>query len=102
MNSNWPQDKRISGTTLQNIRKIHFERYPLCVRCLDKIPPVTRIAIELDHVVPLHKGGIESRDPFVNRAGLCAACHLEKSKTERGHEYKPKVRIGLDGFPVEQ
>jgi len=82
--------ERIRGTTLQNIRKAHFERHPLCIPCLAKTPPVTRIAVELDHSVPLHIGGKESRDPFENRVGMCVECHLEKSKTERGETYKPK------------
>jgi len=73
--------ERIRGTTLQNIRKAHFERHPLCVRCLEM--GVTRIAVELDHIVPLHLGGRESNDPFVNRQGLCAEHHLEKSQQEQ-------------------
>ena len=74
--------KRIRGTTLQNIRKAHFARFPLCVRCLAMTPPRTTLAVELDHVIPLHQGGIDSLDPFENRAGLCAECHLAKSKAE--------------------
>jgi 5-methylcytosine-specific restriction endonuclease McrA len=85
----WTDNKRIRGTTLQNIRKAHFAKHPLCVRCLEKTPPRVAVAVELDHVVPLHQGGIDSPDPFINRAGLCDECHLEKSKTERGHRYNP-------------
>ena len=86
---------RIRGTTLQNIRAAHFRRYPLCVVC-EAAGRVTA-ATELDHVLALHLGGKDTAD---NRQGLCADCHLEKSKTERGHEYKPKVRIGADGYPL--
>jgi 5-methylcytosine-specific restriction endonuclease McrA len=82
MASSRTSDRRIRGTTLQNIRKTHFARFPLCVACQAKTPPRTTLAVELDHVVPLHQGGVESSDPFENRAGLCAECHLEKSKAE--------------------
>jgi len=54
-------------------------------------------ATELDHIKPLHQGGTDTPD---NRQGLCTDCHLEKSKTERGHEYHPKVTIGTDGYPI--
>lgn len=94
----WTDNKRIRGTTLQNIRKAHFAKHPLCVACLAMTPPRVSVAVELDHVVPLHLGGKDVPD---NRQGLCVDCHTEKSKTERGHTYKPKVQIGLDGYPVE-
>lgn len=80
-------DQRIRGTTLQNIRKAYFEKHPLCVICLRKDPPVTRIAVELDHIIPLHQGG---RDVEENRQGLCRDCHNEKTITERGNTYKSK------------
>lgn len=87
---------RIRGTTLQNIRREHFRRHPLCVKCLEHKPPRITPAVELDHIKPLHQGG---EDVPENRQGLCAECHLEKSKRERGHTYLP--RIGPDGWPAE-
>lgn len=80
--------RRIRGTTLQNMRSTYFARFPLCAHCLAMNPPRTTVATQLDHVVPLHKGGIDSPDPFVNRQGLCDDCHLMKSKQERGHTYR--------------
>jgi 5-methylcytosine-specific restriction endonuclease McrA len=91
---------RIRGTTLQAIRRTHFRRHPYCVACLAKTPSVIRIASELDHVIPLHQGGIDSLNPFVNRQGLCADCHEQKSTVERGHKYRPKSRVGMDGYPL--
>ena len=32
---------------------------------------------------------------------LCKPCHDEKSARETGRTYRPKVQIGLDGWPVE-
>lgn len=87
--------KRIRGTTLQNIRKAHFHKHPLCVMCMDQ-QRVT-IAQELDHIIPLHKGGTDTED---NRQSLCQEHHLEKSKRERGHAYKPRQTIGIDGYKV--
>lgn len=74
---------RIRGRALQTIRARHFAENPLCVACLAQ--GLVTVAVELDHVVPLHQGGVESRDPFVNRAGLCAQCHLAKSIAEQAN-----------------
>lgn len=57
-----------------------------------------KLAEELDHIIPLHKGGTDTDD---NRQGLCHECHTEKSKNERGHTYKPKQRISVTGWPIE-
>ncbi len=71
----------------------YLRRNPLCVACLAQGRAVP--AAELDHVVPLHKGG---PDEEANLQGLCAPCHAEKSLADRGLEAKPA--IGLDGWPI--
>lgn len=48
----------------------------LCQRCL---PERVTLAIEVDHIVPLHMGGSDTDE---NKQGLCLACHLKKSKEE--------------------
>lgn len=51
-----------------------------------------------DHVVPLAKGGT---DEMSNLQALCdgpGSCHERKTITENGG--KPRVAIGLDGWPV--
>jgi 5-methylcytosine-specific restriction endonuclease McrA len=55
-------------------------------------------ATELDHIIPLHKGG-EDNDPD-NWQGLCAECHKDKTAQDLGH--KVKQQIGLDGWPVTE
>ena len=50
---------------------------------------------EVDHVVPLSKGGSDGDD---NCRWTCIPCHAEKSARESGG--KPKVAIGIDGWPV--
>lgn len=69
--------QRITGSRLQKIRREHFERGPLCVECAKQ--GITRIWTELDHIVPLHKGG---KDVDSNRQGLCTEHHLAKTKQD--------------------
>lgn len=69
--------KRITGTTLQNIRKKHFMANPLCVECEKQ--GITSLAVELDHIVELADGGAESD---ANRQGLCSDCHKAKSAAQ--------------------
>ena len=68
---------RITGRRLQRIRREHFRASPLCAHCQAK--GITRLATELDHVTPLHKGG---RDDDSNRQGLCYDCHQDKTRTD--------------------
>lgn len=68
---------RITGRKLQRIRREHFAEHPLCVHC--EARGETRIATQLDHRIPLFKGG---RDDASNRQGLCYDCHAAKTKTD--------------------
>jgi 5-methylcytosine-specific restriction endonuclease McrA len=90
-----PDGNRIRGRKLQQIRERHFKKNPLCVLCkaAGRVVPAT----ELDHRIALVNGGTDTDD---NRQGLCADCHKRKTAEDLG--YKPKARIGLDGFPVEE
>lgn len=66
---------------------------PLCCMCAAK--GVVSIATEVDHVVPLHKGGPDTDE---NTQNLCGPCH--KLKTAEDLEHKVRQTIGLDGWPV--
>lgn len=88
--------ERIRGRALQRIRAEHFSRHPLCVVC--HAAGRLEVATELDHIVPLFMGGA---DVDANRQGLCASCHAQKTARDLGHEYRPRVRIGADGWPVD-
>lgn len=68
---------RITGNSLQAIRREHFRMNPLCVACED-LGRVS-LATELDHIVPLCEGGAESP---ANRQGLCCECHKAKTLSE--------------------
>jgi len=69
--------RRVTGRRLQTIRREHFTRQPLCVEC-DRRGRVS-LATELDHKVPLFKGGADSDE---NRQGLCFDCHAVKTKAD--------------------
>ena len=70
---------RITGRTLQAIRKRHLSAQPLCVVC-DKAGRVT-LAQELDHIIALCNGGTNDDD---NLQPLCKACHTDKTRTDKG------------------
>lgn len=75
-------------------RRERWLRYnPLCVDC-KAIGRVTA-GQEVDHIVPLFKGGAD--DPS-NYQTLCKACHDEKTRRDLGQRVRP--RIGIDGWPV--
>lgn len=66
----------------------------LCQLCL---PSRFTQATEVDHIVPRSKDGSNN---LSNLMSVCAPCHAEKSKREAQPNYKPRVEIGLDGWPV--
>jgi 5-methylcytosine-specific restriction endonuclease McrA len=88
--------KRTTGSKLQQIRREHFSRHPLCVLCLKKTPPVIREAVVLDHIIALVNGGTDTHG---NRQGLCGECHDDKTRQDLKQRVKP--RIGVDGWPIK-
>lgn len=90
-------DNRISGRTLQKIRGDWLYDHPLCIHCLRA--GRTSLATELDHIVPLVKGGPDfDRDDGNNRQGLCSTCHDTKTRDDMGWR-AARDAIGLDGSP---
>lgn len=69
--------------------------HPLCEYCAQKNPPRVTAAEEVDHGVPLFKGGADDETNFVS---TCRSCHKDKTARDRG--YRPPRRIGLDGYPL--
>jgi 5-methylcytosine-specific restriction endonuclease McrA len=69
---------------------------PLCSECEKE--GIVREWEELDHHIPIAHGGKDTDD---NRVGLCREHHKIKTAKEFGLTYKPKVVIGIDGFPVK-
>jgi 5-methylcytosine-specific restriction protein A len=64
----------------------------LCEDCIKQAR--TTPAREVDHIIPLHKGGTDAID---NLAALCVPCHQAKTARDMGYRVKP--RIGIDGWP---
>ena len=83
--------ERLRGRANQMRRAWYFANNPLCVHCKEK--GIIEPAIELDHIIPLHKGGSDDED---NWQGLCVECHKVKTRQDLGQ----KPIIGLDGWPV--
>jgi 5-methylcytosine-specific restriction enzyme A len=83
---------RIRGRKLMAMRALWFAQHPLCVMC--KAQGRVSMATELDHIVPLFKGGTDEPNNFQS---LCAEHHREKTNEDLG--YRPSKRVGVDGVP---
>jgi 5-methylcytosine-specific restriction protein A len=53
------------------------------------------LARELDHIVPLFKGGTDDED---NLQGLCIECHKKKTKAD----LNLRVSVGTDGWLIDR
>ena len=86
--------QRVRGRAAQQNRERILKRdNGLCVHCTaaGKLTEAT----EVDHIIPLFKGGADSDD---NKQCLCHACHSVKTARDLGK--RPRTRIGLDGVPI--
>jgi len=83
---------RTRGRKLQTLRKRVFDQQPLCGECerQGRITPAT----QLDHIVPVHKGGTDDRG---NLEPLCDNCHADKTARDMGYA---RVPVGVDGYPL--
>ena len=74
--------KRGYNTYWKRVRLVKLQQDPLCVKCNEKgrMTPAT----EVDHIVPLRKGGTHKGD---NLQSLCKSCHSKKTMTERNRGY---------------
>ena len=81
----------------RKVRNAQLAREPLCRLCSTVDSPV--IAVEVDHITPIHKGGTDIAD---NLQSLCKPCHSRKTNDEalEARGITPKPTIGLDGWPV--
>lgn len=94
------QDGRIRGRALQARRLKVWSRDPRCAMCrkLCEFNAESDRGFQLDHKVPLFKGG---PDTIENCQVLCVGpggCHEKKTADDLG--YLTPVRIDEDGWPV--
>lgn len=75
----------------QRLRRLR-QTNGLCELCL--LLGRTEVATEVDHILPLSKGGEDTDD---NTQNLCRSCHEAKTAKDFGH--RARVRIGTDGWP---
>lgn len=93
------------GAAWDKLRLVVIERdHGLCQPCRRG----GRVAVgnEVDHVVPKaeakRKGWTQQQmDDLSNLQFICTSCHKTKTAADNGKVYRPKVVIGLDGWPVE-
>lgn len=75
-----------------------------CKHC--KTAGAIKIATEVDHIVSKAKAAQlkwakAQIDHPRNLQAINRDCHKRKTEEEQGKRLRPKVKIGIDGFPVE-
>jgi len=104
----WSKESRQSrgyGHEWEKVRKLVIERAKgLCEKCIlqNRITP----GRDVDHKTPKAEAAKlrwsqAKTDHPSNLWLLCEPCHKEKTARDNGQTYRPKVEIGLDGWPVE-
>lgn len=89
------RQERGYGAEWQRIRlRIMGRDMWLCQTCLQSGRPTP--ATQVDHITPKAKGGTDEDE---NLQAICEGCHKEKTARDSG--YRPKVQIGLDGWPAQ-
>jgi 5-methylcytosine-specific restriction protein A len=66
---------RIRGRRRMERNQTILVMHPMCRACNEAL------AVEVDHITPLHQGGTDTDD---NLQGLCIPCHQAKTNRERG------------------
>jgi len=104
----WSTESRQSrgyGAAWEKTRAQVIERdLGMCQVC--KAEGIIKAGTEVDHIVSKAKAGQmgwreDQTEGLANLQTICHPHHLEKSARETGRTYRPKVQIGLDGWPVD-
>jgi 5-methylcytosine-specific restriction protein A len=83
---------RTRGRAWQRIRARQLAKHPLCAMCLTA--GLVTQADEVDHVLPLFKGGTDHPS---NLQSLCSPCHEAKTRDDLGLR---ALGCDLNGVPV--
>jgi 5-methylcytosine-specific restriction endonuclease McrA len=86
---------RLRGRKAVERRRLWLSQHPICERC--KKAGRTKLATEVDHIIPLCKGGEDDYEK--NGQSLCDLCHKVKTREDMG--YTERQQVGLDGWPVD-
>lgn len=87
--------KRTWGRRWMRIREMVLSANPLCVDC--EAEGRTVAADEVDHIIPVHKGGT---DDWENLAGRCHFHHNRKSRAEADARRGRMRGCDVDGTPL--
>ena len=83
-------DRIRNGWQWEKIRRRILRRDPLCVECL--LRGFSIMSSEVDHRVPLFKGGSNDDD---NLQAICRLHHLEKTRADMGSRPKGCDELGM-------
>jgi 5-methylcytosine-specific restriction protein A len=56
------------------------------------------LASQVDHIIPKAKGGTDAES---NLQAINAECHKRKTAEENGGTYRDRIKIGVDGWPID-
>ena len=84
----------LSSRAWRRLREFQLNRQPLCEHCFDD-KGLCVVATDVDHI-----DNDPSNNELSNLASLCHSCHSKKTMRDMG--YKPKVAIGVDGYPIDE
>jgi 5-methylcytosine-specific restriction enzyme A len=86
--------KRLRGYAAVQRRKRYLSAHPLCVDCMRR--GLIAAAVEVDHIVPLFKGGADNESNF---QPLCKDCHDRKTRDDLG--WTRSKACDVSGMPVD-
>lgn len=87
---------RLRGRALQRVRRSVLMGEPMCRKCAKA--GLIVVAVEVDHITPLSKGGTYDRD---NLQPLCTPCHEAKTAAEQGRRPRPPG-VDASGWPLDR
>lgn len=96
----WPTTSRHErgyGAAWDRLRRRILRRDLYMCQC-PECKGLGKTATEVDHIVPKGEGGTD--DP-TNLRAVNADCHKRITILQMGKTPRPRVIIGLDGFPVD-